>query len=114
MKLIQVMRALGDETRLRIFNLLQHGQLTVGEIETILGVKQSNVSRHLSRLKHSHLITYEKRAQWVYYQLNHQMMENHPILTAFLEWEVGKLEQCRKDLERLSKYRLTEKKVFDP
>jgi len=105
LELVQVMRALGDENRLRILNLLRKGHLNVGELEQILGITQSNVSRHLNRLKSTDLITHEKRAQWVYYHINQHMLHKYPLLNEILNKELDKIEQCIKDLEALRQYR---------
>lgn len=105
MEIVQVMRALGDENRLRILNLLQNGLLNVGEIEQILGISQSNVSRHLNRLKNSNIVIHEKRVQWVYYRINQAIVSRYPLLGEILQKELDKIEQCRLDLERLREYR---------
>ena len=76
MDLIQVMKALGDETRLRIINLLNMGELCVCEIEYLLDINQSNASRHLNKLAVVNLITYEKRALYVYYSINKRFLKN--------------------------------------
>lgn len=66
---IQILKSLADESRLRILNLLYEGELCVCEVEKILKISQTNVSRHLSSLKNAGLISFRKRAQWVHYQL---------------------------------------------
>lgn len=101
MELVQIIRALGDENRLRIVNLLRHGHFSVGEIERVLGLSQSNVSRHLGKLRNARIIAHEKRAQWVYYHLNHKMLSRFPLLVAIVEKELDCLEQCVQDLERM-------------
>lgn len=106
MELVQVMRALGDENRLRILNLLRKGNLNVGEIEQILGISQSNVSRHLNRLKNTNLIINERKSQWIYYRINNNMMHKYPLLNEILNKELDKIEQCIMDLEALRQYRL--------
>ena len=50
MNTVQMLKALGDETRIRIVNILRDGPLCVCEIESILEITQSNASRHLSKL----------------------------------------------------------------
>lgn len=68
--LASVHKALGDETRLRIVNLLAHrGELCVCDVETILGVSQSKASRHLTYLKHAGVVTDRRDRTWVYYRL---------------------------------------------
>lgn len=105
MEIVQVMRAVGDENRLRILNLLRNGLLNVGEIEQILGMSQSNVSRHLNRLKSSHIVIDEKKAQRVYYRINQAILVKHPLLEELFQKELDKIEQCLQDLEKLREYR---------
>lgn len=105
MEIVQVLRTLGDKSRIRIFNILREGHLSVGEIENILGLTQSNVSRHLSKLKSAGLIIQEKKAQWVYYQINHGILAKYPLLNELIEKELDKIEACRQDIERLREYR---------
>jgi len=51
MDLVYIFKALADENRIRILNLLRSGELCGCDIESVMGVKQSNASRHLNRLK---------------------------------------------------------------
>jgi len=113
LELVQVMRALGDENRLRILNLLRKGNLNVGELEQILGINQSNVSRHLNRLRQTNLIIHEKRAQWVYYRINNSMLHKYPLLNEILNKELDKIEQCIRDLDALKQYRRKLRGIYD-
>jgi hypothetical protein len=55
-ELEQYFKALGDANRLRILNLLLHGELCVCDIQFVLAASQPNVSRHLAYLKNSGLV----------------------------------------------------------
>jgi ArsR family transcriptional regulator len=55
-ELEQYFKALGDNNRLRIINLLLHGELCVCDIQYVLENSQPNVSRHLSYLKNSGMV----------------------------------------------------------
>lgn len=68
--IVYIFKALADENRIRILNLLKNGELCVCDIEAVLGIKQSNASRHLNRMKTAEIIVSEKKSQWVYYRLN--------------------------------------------
>ncbi|WP_139905459.1 ArsR/SmtB family transcription factor [Clostridium thermarum] len=105
MDLIQVMKALADETRIRILNLLKHGELCVCEIETILEINQSNTSRHLIKLQNANILEYFKKAKYVYYKLNDETMSKYPFIKEIIEKETVKLKICQNDYSRLSKYR---------
>ena len=60
MNTVQMLKALGDETRIRIVNILRDRPLCVCEIESILEITQSNASRHLSKLMNANIVTYYK------------------------------------------------------
>lgn len=65
-----VLKALSDETRLRIINLLYEKELCVCDITETLRITQTKASRHLGYLKNTGLIVDRKQAQWVYYSLS--------------------------------------------
>src|SRR5450432_2488189 len=68
-KLTEAFRALGDPTRLRILRLLGGARLNVTEVVSVVGVAQSSVSHHLSKLKSLELITEERQAGFTFYAL---------------------------------------------
>lgn len=101
--LVDILKALADENRLRILNLLRNGELCVCDIETVLGIKQSNTSRHLNRLKIAGIIASRKKSQWVYYRLKDETFKEFPFLSVIINDEVEKIDICKKDLELLEK-----------
>ncbi|QAA32774.1 ArsR/SmtB family transcription factor [Clostridium manihotivorum] len=105
MDLIQVMKALSDETRMRILNLLKDGDLCVCELEVLLDINQSNASRHLNKLTTSKIVDYYKVAKYVYYKLNEDTIKEFPFLKEIIEEHAMKLKQCSIDYERLKKYK---------
>ena len=64
-----VFRTIASRKRLEIIQLLQQRELTVSEITQMLGIKQANVSQHLSELRQAKLVSSRKEATTVYYQL---------------------------------------------
>jgi len=67
-----VLKALADETRLRILSLLgeRGGELTVGQIVRCFELEQATISGHLRVLLYAGLISFRKRQRQVYYFLN--------------------------------------------
>jgi ubiquinone/menaquinone biosynthesis C-methylase UbiE/DNA-binding transcriptional ArsR family regulator len=63
------LRFLGDSTRLRILRCLNEAPLNVTELVSVLGVGQSNVSHHLSKLKKHGLVDEERQGGSKYYSL---------------------------------------------
>ena len=66
---LNVFRAIGEETRLRIMVLLCRGELTVTEITTILGQSQPRVSRHLKILADAGLAERHREGAWMFYRV---------------------------------------------
>lgn len=62
-----VFRALSDETRLRILNLLRTGELCVCDLVSVLDVPQPTASRHLAYLRKVGLVSVRKEGTWCYY-----------------------------------------------
>ncbi|HCL80318.1 MAG TPA: transcriptional regulator [Synergistaceae bacterium] len=67
--LVELFKALADETRLRILNLLYERELCVCDVMAVLDIPQSKASRHLIALKRVGLATDRREAQWMYYSL---------------------------------------------
>lgn len=105
MEIVQLLKALADETRLRILNLLNPGELCVCDIEEILNIQQSNASRHLNKLKVSGLIGSEKKSQWVYYHINNDCIAKYPFIAEILNEELYQNEVCRRDMKRLEQHK---------
>lgn len=84
MEIVEILKALGDETRIRILHLVQEKPLCVCEIQEILGISQSNTSRHLIKLKYAKLIRGDKKAQWVYYSLDRETFQTYSFLEELL------------------------------
>lgn len=70
--LADVLKALGDTTRLQIVALLRIREFCVCELVPLFPISQPAISKHLSRLKQANLVTESRRGQWVYYRLNAQ------------------------------------------
>ncbi len=60
-------KALADETRLRLFNILCAHELNVNELVSILDMGQSRISRHLKILSSSGLLDWRREGLWVFY-----------------------------------------------
>ena len=106
MKIVEVIKALGDETRLRIISIVVQGEdLCSCEIEALLELPQSNTSRHIARLRQVGLLESYKRAQWVHYRLHPDIQtEARWVLELIREAEANS-DTLRQDHERLLRYR---------
>lgn len=68
--LLKPIRALGDESRLRILWMLEERYLCVCELQEGLGLSQSTVSRHLQVLEEAGFVLSERDGLWKNYRLN--------------------------------------------
>ncbi|MDD4691546.1 MAG: metalloregulator ArsR/SmtB family transcription factor [Eubacterium aggregans] len=71
----ETLKTLSDATRLRILNLLSHGEMCVCELEYLLGIKQSNLSKHLGILERNHFILRNRKNKFVYCQINYEFLD---------------------------------------
>jgi ArsR family transcriptional regulator len=62
-----LLRLLADETRLRLLVLLQDEELSVAELQEILGMGQSRISSHLAQLKRAGVVDDRRSGKNVYY-----------------------------------------------
>jgi ArsR family transcriptional regulator len=94
---VSLMKALADETRLRLVRLLFREELNVQELSRILQVPQPSVSRHLAVLKQNDLVNDRREGARIFYALN-PPAAGSVALGAWLE-EIGQSEHP--DIERL-------------
>ena len=78
-------KGLADISRLRIMNLLLTGELCGCDIQYVLGVTQSNVSRHLTYLKRSGLVCDRRAGYRVYYRLVEDNKREYKALVSYLK-----------------------------
>lgn len=65
-----LLRALGNEHRLLLLCLLiEHGELSVGAMQSQVGLSQSALSQHLARLRDDGLVSTRREAQTIFYRI---------------------------------------------
>jgi ArsR family transcriptional regulator len=70
--LLKILRLLGDEGRLRILRLLHSEELSVAELQEILGMGQSRISMQLAQLKQAGLVELRRAGQKSLYRMTAQ------------------------------------------
>lgn len=98
-----ILKALGEDNRLRIVNLLHKQSLNVAELCEILGTTQSNVSKHLARLRLTGIVHDRRDGQFIYYHLSKPGHRFHESLLKCVIKDLSGLETFREDLARLEK-----------
>ena len=94
-----VLKALSDETRLRIINLLYEQELCVCDLMETLQIPQAKASRHLGCLKNAGLVKDRKQAQWAYYFLSKEEKVN--FIDSLVHENLRAMEPYKNDLMML-------------
>jgi ArsR family transcriptional regulator len=71
-----IFKALNDETRRRIIELLKVKDMNAGEIADEFNISKPSISHHLDILKRADLINSEKKGQFIEYSLNTTILED--------------------------------------
>ena len=74
------MRALSNPSRLLIVCLLYEGEMTVGEIETKLGLGQAYVSQQLARLREEGIVAATREGRQMRYRIDDERVR--PVMGA--------------------------------
>lgn len=65
-----ILKLLGDKTRLSMIGLLIKNDCCVCEFVEIFKMSQPAISQHLRKLKDAGLVNEKRRGQWIIYSLN--------------------------------------------
>jgi len=101
----EILKALSDESRLRIMNMLLKEELCVCELEYLLKIPQTNVSRHLSVLKHSGIVEQHKTAQWVHHSISETFLKENADLVGYLQRQMSAMKPCVEDTASYMRYK---------
>ena len=74
-RLISIFKALSDETRWKIVELLLTHDLCVGAIAARIGVSKAAISQHMQVLRKAGIVRGEKRGYWTHYTVNRDIFE---------------------------------------
>lgn len=62
-------QALGDQTRLRLLNLMREQEICVCYLVEILGQPQPKISRHLAYLRRAGIVAARREGKWMHYRI---------------------------------------------
>jgi len=82
--LIKAMKALSDETRLRILKVLLERECCVCEVMQALDISQSRASRNLGILQDAGFLQARRDGTWIVYSVNWQTGNRYAVLLAKL------------------------------
>lgn len=102
--LLKAFKALSDETRLRIINVLIERECCVCEVMQSLEISQSRASRNLGLLYDAGFLTLRRDGVWTVYSIDYAAVRQYlPDLVDIVRRELRGKEEAVQDLERLRK-----------
>jgi ArsR family transcriptional regulator len=104
-QLIKATKALSDETRLRILNLLLERECCVCEVMQALDISQSRASRNLGILQDAGFLTAKRDGTWIVYSVDWKtanryaaslarLLKDSPVSNEVLAQDKEKLKQA--------------------
>ena len=105
MDIVRTIKALGDPLRLRVLAAVSQEELTVGEVQEIVGSVQSSVSRNLAILREAGFIQDRKEGTNVYFSARRDMPAPAQELFKSLRERIKDLPEGKGDRARLENCR---------
>lgn len=69
-RVADTLKAIGNARRLMLLcKLVEHGEVTVGDLARDVGLSQSACSQHLARMRDEGLVTYRRESQALWYAI---------------------------------------------
>ncbi|BEK18562.1 helix-turn-helix transcriptional regulator [Campylobacter coli] len=80
-KFLTIISAINDESRvLVLYHLLKYQELCVCDLQKLLNMGQSRLSRHLKILKDAGFLYVKRKGTWAYYGINNELLKLHSDL----------------------------------
>lgn len=96
------LKAVADPTRLRVLKLLEGGELCVCQIQAVLELAASTVSKHLAVLKSAGVAQDRRDGRWIYYSITpHSRNRYVEPLLGLLRGPLDRDARIRDDRKRL-------------
>jgi ArsR family transcriptional regulator len=103
-ELVRAAKALSDETRLRILNLLLERECCVCEVMQVLDISQTRASRNLNILYAAGFLKVRRQGLWAYYSIDRTAPGGHlPLLLKAVAVGLTKSKTAALDRQRLEK-----------
>ncbi len=112
-----ILKILSDPTRVRLLSLVSREELSVAELQEILGMGQSRISSQLALLRSVNLVADRREGKNAFYSLRPQLAARTTALVRAAIESVGELPvigEDRENLDRiLQKRRRTQEQYFN-
>src|SRR5208283_1373634 len=95
----EICKTLANPTRLKILHVLREGEKSVGELTDILGLRQSNLSQHLSIMRQATILKTRKQGSNIYYSVAYPKINTAcDIVRELLIESLGQKQELSKNL----------------
>ncbi len=84
-RILNITKALADESRLRALLALRCGELCLCQLIELLALAPSTISKHMAILEQANLVKVRKDGRWHYYRRPHPT-EAEPAISLTLQW----------------------------
>ena len=65
-----LLKAMGNVRRLMVLcKLVEHGEMTVGDLARVVGLSHSALSQHLARMREEGLVAFRRESQTIWYRI---------------------------------------------
>jgi ArsR family transcriptional regulator len=99
----ETLKVLSDPTRVRLLALLLHEELSVAELQEILGMAQSRISSQLALLRQAELVTDRRDGRKAFYSLRADLDAHQRLLVTTACASVGELPELSEDRANLQR-----------
>ncbi len=107
------LKTLSDPTRLRLLALVLREELSVAELQEILGMGQSRISSQLALLRQANLVSDRREGKKAFYSLRENLPERQLALIKAAAESVGELPIMAEDRENLDRIILKRRKISE-
>ena len=95
----EICKTLANPTRLRILHVLREGEKSVGELAGLLGLRQSNLSQHLSIMRQAQILKTRKQGANIYYSVAYPKINTAcDLVRELLIESLGRRQELSKNL----------------
>ena len=110
---VETLKALADDNRLRIVAALDGRELCVCQLTELLSLATSTVSQHIAILRRAGVLASRKHGRWVFYRLNTDKAV--PQFAGVVRWvldSAAALPHAKADQRRLQEILKTDPEVL--
>ena len=101
-EIVNFLKAISDETRIKIIKLLLHQRLCVCELVKILGKNQPCVSQHLTILRNAKLVKAKREGLWIVYSVNEKEFKRRlKEFSDFIQKPIKNLSGMKKEYKKI-------------